>query len=114
MLVESIIMALPIVPGKTEAVKAMFRKIREQKWADYERVQKKQRIEKERDFLQVTPAGDVLLIYIESKNAQKTFEAFTASKDPFDLWYIEEMKKNTGVDFSQPSGPLPEMLLSYK
>ena len=107
-------MALPILPGKTKAVKAMFKKIKEQKWADYERVQKNQGITKERDFLQATPQGDFLLIYIESENVQKTFEAFTASKDPFDLWYIDEMKKNTGVDFSLPAGPLPEMLISYK
>ncbi len=114
MFVESIIMALPILTGKTEAVKEMFRVVKEQKWADYKRVQKQQGIEKERDFLQVTPTGDFLLIYMESKNIQKTFDTFTASKDPFDLWYIEEMKKNIGVDFSQPSGPLPEMLIAYK
>ena len=112
---ESIIMALPILPGKTEAVKAMFRTVKEQKWADYERVQKKQGIEKERDFLQITPNGNFLLIYIESKDIQKTFDTFTTSKDPFDLWYMDEMKENTGVDFSQPSSePLPEMLIAYK
>jgi hypothetical protein len=107
-------MALPILTGKTKAVKEFFRKIKEAKWLDYERVQKNQGIEKERDFLQITSMGDMLLIYIESKNIQKTLQTFTTSKDPFDLWYIQEMKKNTGVDFSQPSGTLPEMLISYK
>jgi hypothetical protein len=114
MCVESIIMALPILQGNTEAVKEFFRKIKEAKWAEYERVQKNQGIEKERDFLQTSSMGDTLLIYIESKNIQKTFQTFTTSKDPFDLWYIAEMKKFTGVDFSQPSGPLPEMLISFK
>ena len=99
---QSIIMALPILAGKTEDVKSMFKKIKEQKWKDYERVQKMSGVEKERDFLQVTPMGDFLLVYIESKDIQKTFMDFAASKDPFDIWYIEEMKKNTGVDFSQP------------
>jgi hypothetical protein len=112
---QSIIMALPILAGKTEDVKSMFKKIKEQKWKDYGRVQKMSGVEKERDFLQVTPMGDFLLVYIESKDIQKTFMDFAASKDPFDIWYIEEMKKNTGVDFSQPpTGPLPEMLISYK
>ena len=115
MFMESLIMALPILPGKTEAVKTMFRKVKEQKWADYEGVQKRQGIEKERDFLQITPQGDFLLIYIESKDIQKTFDTFTTSKDPFDLWYMDEMKKNTGVDFSQPSSEaLPELLIAYK
>jgi hypothetical protein len=107
-------MALPILTGKTESVKAMFKTVKDEKWKEYERVQKKSGIEKERDFLQTTPMGDMLLIYVESKDIQKTFMSFSASKDPFDLWYIEEIKKNTGVDFSQPpSGPLPELLISY-
>jgi hypothetical protein len=111
---QSIIMALPILPGKTESVKMFFKTVKEEKWKDYERVQKNSGIEKERDFLQVTPMGDMLLFYIESKDLQKTFTSFTTTKDPFDLWYIEEMKKNTGVDFSQPMpGPLPELLISY-
>ncbi len=111
---QSISLALPILPGKTEAVKAMFKTIKDEKWKEYDRAQKKSGIEKERDFLQMTPMGDMLLIYIESKDIQKTFKAITASKDPFDIWFIEEMKKNTGIDFSQPpSGPLPELLVSY-
>jgi hypothetical protein len=111
---QSMIMALPILPGKTESVKEMFKIIKTKKWKDYDRVQKNSGIEKERDFLQMSPVGELLLIYIESKDFQKTFATFTASKDPFDLWYMEEIKKNTGVDFSQPmSSPLPEQLISY-
>jgi hypothetical protein len=42
---------------------------------------KKNLEEKERDFLQVTPMGDMLLIYLESKDNQKTFRVFAESKD---------------------------------
>lgn len=109
------IMTIPILPGRTESLKAMFKEIKEQKWADYQRVQQKQGITKERDFIQQTPHGDFFLIYLESEDVEKTFATFTVSKDPFDLWYIAEMKKNTGVNFSVPSSePLPQMLLSYK
>lgn len=107
-------MAVPILPGKTESIKAMFKTVKEEKWKDYERVQKKSGIEKERDFLEATPMGDMLLIYMESKDIQKTLMSFSTSKDPFDLWYVEEIKKNTVVNFIQPSsGPLPEPLISY-
>ena len=75
---------------------------------DYNRVQKNAGVEKEQDFLQVNSMGDMLLLYIESRDIQKTFIPFASSKNPFDLWFVEEMKKNTGVDFSQPMpGPLP-------
>ena len=107
-------MALPILAGKTDDVKAFFKTVKDEKWKDYERVQKNAGIEREQDFLQVTPMGDMLLIFMESKDIQKTFMGIAASKDPFDLWYMDEMKKNTGIDFSQPmSGPMPEMLISY-
>jgi hypothetical protein len=110
---QSINLALPILPGKTHAVKHMFKTIKQEKWPDYQRVQKNQGIEKERDTLQTTPHGDFLLIYIESQDIQKTLATFTASKDPFDLWYMGEMKKNTGIDFSQPMDNIPELLVSY-
>jgi hypothetical protein len=113
-LMQSTCLAVPILAGKTDSVRAMFKTIKEEKMKDYLRVQKNAGVKKEEDFLQVTPMGDMLLLYIESKDIQKTFMTFAASKDPFDLWFIEEMKKNTGVDFSQPMpGPLPEMLMSY-
>ena len=79
---QSMIMSLPILPGKTEALNEMFREIKEERWADYQRVQQNQGITKERDFLQVTPQGDFFLIYIESEDIQKTFDSFTKSKDP--------------------------------
>ena len=59
--------------------------------------------------------GDLLLIYMESKDLQKTFATFLASKDPFDRWFMQEIKKATGIDFSQPmTGPIPEILMTYR
>lgn len=112
---QSMIMTLPILPGKTEALKEMFREIKEERWADYQRVQNSQGITKERDFLQETPTGDFFLIYIESEDIKKTFNIFTYSKDPFDLWYIQKMKEITGVDLSKPSSELlPQLLLAHE
>lgn len=71
------------------------------------------RTNKERDFLQSTPMGDMVVIYLESKDMNKTFSEFAASKDPFDVWFKEELKKITGVDLNQPSGPLPGLMLTY-
>ena len=105
---------MPILAGKTEAVKAMFKTLKNEKWKEYDKSQKRAGIERERDFLQMTPMGDMVLMYIESKDIQKVFMTFAVSKDPFDIWVKDEIKKSTGIDFNQPpSGPLPEMLVSY-
>jgi hypothetical protein len=114
---ESTIMALPILPGRIDAVKTMFKTIRDEKWKDNERVDKVAGVEKEQDFVQTTPMGDMLYMYIESKNIQKTLAAFgelAASKDPYILWFDEELIKNTGIDISKPSTVAPpENVLSY-
>jgi hypothetical protein len=110
---QSINFSLPILPGKSEDVKAMFKILKDQKWNEYEKAQKKSGVDKERAFLQTTPMGNMLLIYIESKDIQKTFMSFSESKDLFDIWFFEEIKKNTGVDFNRAILPLPELLVAY-
>jgi hypothetical protein len=111
---ESTIMALPILPGKLEAVKAMFKTIREEKMKDNERVDKAAGVDKEQDFVQSTPMGDMLFMYIESKDLQKALMTFATSKDPYNLWYVEEIKKNTGIDLhAPPTVAPPENVLSY-
>jgi len=37
--------------------------------------------------------GDILFVYLESKDIQKTFMAFEPLEDPLEIWFIEEMKK---------------------
>jgi hypothetical protein len=76
--------------------------------------EKKSGVDKELDFLQSTPMGDMVILYFESKDIKKVFETFATSKDPFDLRMKEELKKITDIDFNQPSGPLPELMLTYK
>ena len=111
---ESTIMALPILPGTLDAGKAMFKTIRDEKWKDNERVDKMAGVDKEQDFVQTTPMGDMLYMYIESKDIQKSLAWFASSKDPYVLWFAEEMMKNTGIDLSKPPTVAPpENVLSY-
>ncbi len=103
-------MAVPVLPGKSDELRKMFNSFRNEKRNEYLESQKKARVVKERDFLQVTPMGNMLIFYIESNDLKKTFTDFGMSKDPFDVWLKGQLKDFTGVDFSQPpSGPQPEM-----
>jgi hypothetical protein len=40
------------------------------------------------------PMGDMLLVYMESKDIQKTFMSFASSKDPLDLWFMRNEEKH--------------------
>jgi hypothetical protein len=110
---DSISLAVPVLPGKTEALQNMYKVLKKEKWNDFVKSEKKTGTEKERNFLQSTPMGDIVIIYLESKDMKKTFESFAASKDSFDVWLKEEFKKITGIDFNRPSGPLPELMVTY-
>jgi len=105
---------MPILPGKTEAAKKYFETLKAKKWMQFCKSEEKTGVEKERDFLQVTPKGDLILMYLESKDISKVFATFAASKDSIDLYIKAELKKLTGIDFNQQSSdPLPELLLAY-
>lgn len=107
-------MALPILPGKSDAIRKMFKAAKEEKWQEYVQSQKRAGVTMERDFIQPSPMGDMLIFYLESDDFNKTFSEFGASMDPFDIWIKNGLKDATGVDFSQPqSGPLPEQVMAY-
>jgi hypothetical protein len=110
----SLALALPILPGKTEAVRKMFRALKNEKWNEFDKAQRKAGVKKERDFLQPSPMGDMLIVYLEQDDFSKSFSELAASKDSFDVWLKKEVKNATGIDFNQPpSGSLPELLLSW-
>jgi hypothetical protein len=91
----------------------MYKVLKKEKWNEFVKLEKKTGTERERNFLQSTPMGDMLIIYLESKDMKKTFETFAVSKDPFNVWFKEELRKITGIDFSKPSGPLPELMVAF-
>ncbi len=110
----SLALAIPVLPGKSQAAREMFKTIKTEKWREYDESQKRAGILKERDFLQPSPMGDMVILYMESDDFNKAFSEFATSKDSFDVWLKEEIKKVSGVDFNEPSsGPLPEQLMSY-
>src|SRR5216684_342857 len=98
----SLALALPILPGKTEAVRKMFRTLKNEKWNEYDKAQRRAGVKKERDFLQPSPMGDLLIVYLEQDDFNKGFSEFAASRDSFDVWLKKEVKNATGMDFNQP------------
>jgi hypothetical protein len=105
-------LALPVLPGK-EAQARQFGLSIKQKKNDFEKSEKRLRIKKEAWFLQQSPQGSMLIVYIEANDVGKVFTDFAQSRDPFDVWFKDEAKAISGVDLNQPAGPPPELLLSY-
>ncbi len=111
---ESVVMAIPILPGKTQETQKYFEDLKAEKWQEFCQSEERVGIVKERDFLQITPNGDIVLMYVEAEDLDQTFAQFAASQNPFDLYIKSELKKLTGLDLGQSiSEALPQLLLAY-
>ena len=114
---ESLAVAIKILPGKTQDVKNMFNTLKNEKWAEYLESQKRQGIIMEKDFLQTSPEGDLLISYWEAEDLLKGMTVMMASKDPFDVWLKQQYENFSGIKMDQPppeneqQGPL--LLLSF-
>ncbi len=111
---EQLCLALPIQPGKTQALKEFVKTLTESRWKEYEDFQKRSRVQKVTWCLQSSPHGDQFLIYNEGEDLPRLISEFAVSTHPFDVWFGQKALEITGVDFRK-FGPsrLPEPLLKY-
>jgi hypothetical protein len=103
--------AFPIAPGKTEDWKRFIAELNGARRADF--VASRKGIgARERTFLQPTPMGDLVVVTLEGDDPAQAFGKFVSSKDPFTLWFLEQVKDVHGVDLTQAaSGPMPQLVI---
>ena len=67
-------------------------------------------LDAERWYLQSTPQGDQVVLYLEG-DPLGAIGKLAASDAPFDVWFRDSAKAVHGIDFAQPlPGPPPEMI----
>jgi hypothetical protein len=102
--------AFPIVPGKADDWKRFIAELNGPRRAEF--VASRKGIgARERTFLQPTPMGDLVVVTLEGDDPAQSFGKFVSSKDPFTLWFLEQVKAVHGVDLTQPGGPMPELVV---
>lgn len=103
--------ALPILPGKTEAWRGFINELGTTRKADFDASRQRLGV-RERTFLQPTPMGDFVVVTLEGENPAQAFAAFGQGTDDFTTWFKEQVQMAHGVDLSAPpAGPLPEQVL---
>jgi len=111
---DPVCLVMPILPGKTDAARAFLRDLDGPRKADFDQSERRIGITKELWYLAALPTGDQLVGYMEAADFGAAVAQFSASKDPFDLWFKSRMADVTGVDFNNiPPGFAPPELLSY-
>jgi len=82
---------------------------------EYDRSEQRIGITKEVWFLAPTPAGELLVGYMESADFNGAFTQFVSSRDGFDLWFKERFADVSGIDLNDPPEmQLPELLSAYE
>jgi hypothetical protein len=109
----SICFALPVIPGKENQLRQFGRSLSGEKSQDFAASEIKLGITKETIFLESTPQGNLVLVYLESNDLDAATAKFVQSKDPFDVWFKSQMGEITGQNLNQPPPFVPETLAKY-
>jgi dTDP-4-dehydrorhamnose 3,5-epimerase len=91
---------MPILPGKTDDARAFLRELEGPRKGEFDQSERRIGISKELWYLASLPSGDQLVGYMEANNFGQAVEQFSASQDPFDLWFKKRMADVTGMDLN--------------
>ena len=72
-------------------------------------------ITRERFYLDLTPKGERVVLYIEGDDPAGAVTRFARSSHPFDAWLREEMLYLNGIDYiRRQTAPPPHLILDWK
>jgi hypothetical protein len=110
----SIAFAFPVLPGRTEAGRRLAAEVlaRRQEWEESER---KLGITKENWYLQSSPQGDMVIVYLEAADPNRALQQFGQSQEPFDLWFKKQVEDICGINMNEPpQGPPNEAFFEWQ
>jgi len=111
---DHVCITLPVLAGQSAAARTFMQQLDGARRDEFDRSERRIGISKELWFLAPLPSGDQLIGYMESADFASALPMFVASRDPFDLWFKEQMASVTGIDLNNPPADLkPAELLSH-
>ena len=105
--------AVPIPPGKTEAVRRLTAESLGARRTEYDDLQRRSGVTEESYWLQHDPEGGDLLIVVSSSDQTAFMEIMANPQTPFDRWYRDQIQEIFGFDASEPIGERNELLGSW-
>lgn len=113
---DHVCIALPILPGKSAEARAFQRELDTTRKDDYTVSEARLGIPREYWFIAELPAGDLLIGYFDTPDANAALGAFIRSQDAFDLWFKAQVKNATGLDLNNPPATMkmPELLSTFE
>ena len=98
---ETLGVAAPIVPGKLNQWRQMVAELRRRS-DEHARSMRAKGVTREDIWLQQTPVGDTVILYMEGDDPASYTKKVFESDAPFDRWFAQQLREVHGIDPSQP------------
>jgi hypothetical protein len=106
--------AVPVLPGKSEAARRLAAESSGPRRSESEESQRRVGITKQEVWLQQTPQGDICVVYWEVDDPTRAFQELASSDNPFDRWYLQQLKEIHGLDLTQQPPPPNELIFEWQ
>ncbi len=107
----SLAFVAPALPGGTENLRRLAQELQGGKKSEVENFYRRMKISREEWFIQSTPQGEMVIVYLEGEDLAGAFQTLAASQEPLEVWLKEQAKSVHGIDFNESrSAPLPELV----
>ena len=106
----TLMVALPVHAGQENAARDFAHECIGPRYGEFDASERRIGIPRENWYLLRTAAGAFFVIYIEGANLQASLGAFIQSREPFDMWFKEQLRAFTGVDLN--AGPPPAEMVA--
>jgi hypothetical protein len=111
---DHICLTIPVLSGQGAGARDFMSDLEGSQRSAYAESEQRIGIEKELWFVSDLGEQELLVAYMESPDFGRAFEQFVASREPFDLWFKEQLANVTGLDLNNPPElQLPELLSHY-
>lgn len=110
----SLAFVLPLLPGKTDADRAAMESCwKGDRKAEFEAARRRVGITREAVFIQKTPGGDLVVVYVEGPDLDSSFKELATSQEPMDRWFREHVREVHGIALEEGFDP-PEQVLDFR
>lgn len=110
---QTLCFTLPLLPGAAAVDRdAMLSCWRGERAAQHRASRMRHGVTREATWIQQTPAGDVVVVLLESEDLAASLAGIATSAEPFDVWFRAHAKAVHGIDLAAGMPP-PEQILEF-
>ncbi len=110
---EATAVAIPLVPGKTEAHRRLAEEVKGPRREGFDEFHRRAGVTEDW-WIEETPMGDLALVYLESDDLAAAMGHLARSQDETEVWFKESLLETQGIDWSGPPPPLPRQLFDWR